>query len=335
MSNIADLRATADVLFEQGKFEEAYGIYHEVYTQVWTAIGVVQAGLNEFSQGYLNHNYRLALQFRNDYTVHAVNAIFIKYFELDSDDTLNEFIFTSYGRLKCIAASRNLLAKTSFLSVASEFLTLYTMILESGSPNWIGGISKIIIPAVEDKKIKKMRIVLPENILKDKLVSAAKLLKETDWHNLNFSLLEYLDKIEEKNSDLYSSISSIAGPYSSHRKHYKNSRDGKQDYKRYEKYESYEKYERYEKYEWRSSAGEKEFDLKNSTEFEKAKYFGELFGLQGKVSHGYIRKKYIELISQYHPDKVAGLGPELIKLAEKKAKEINAAYEWFKQKYNI
>jgi DnaJ-domain-containing protein 1 len=39
-----------------------------------------------------------------------------------------------------------------------------------------------------------------------------------------------------------------------------------------------------------------------------------------------IKKAYKALMSQYHPDKVASLGDELIVLAEKKSKEITAAY---------
>lgn len=39
-----------------------------------------------------------------------------------------------------------------------------------------------------------------------------------------------------------------------------------------------------------------------------------------------IRRAYQSLMSQYHPDKVAALGPELRELCERKSKEINAAY---------
>src|SRR5215204_1017700 len=39
-----------------------------------------------------------------------------------------------------------------------------------------------------------------------------------------------------------------------------------------------------------------------------------------------IKRAYRSLIIQYHPDRVAGLGPELRDVAEAKAKEINAAY---------
>lgn len=40
-----------------------------------------------------------------------------------------------------------------------------------------------------------------------------------------------------------------------------------------------------------------------------------------------IRRAYKTLMSQYHPDKVAALGPELKELCERKTKEINTAYD--------
>ena len=40
-----------------------------------------------------------------------------------------------------------------------------------------------------------------------------------------------------------------------------------------------------------------------------------------------IKYSYRTLMSQYHPDKVATLGDELKTVAERKSKEINAAYE--------
>lgn len=40
-----------------------------------------------------------------------------------------------------------------------------------------------------------------------------------------------------------------------------------------------------------------------------------------------LRAAYRQRISQYHPDKVSGLGPELREIAERKAKEINVAFD--------
>lgn len=45
------------------------------------------------------------------------------------------------------------------------------------------------------------------------------------------------------------------------------------------------------------------------------------------ASRAVITAAYRARISQYHPDKVARMGPEIRALAEKKSAEINAAYE--------
>lgn len=53
----------------------------------------------------------------------------------------------------------------------------------------------------------------------------------------------------------------------------------------------------------------------------------EVLGIGLDASPEAIRAAYQAKISQYHPDKVAGLGPELQDLAEQHTKEINIAYE--------
>jgi hypothetical protein len=64
------------------------------------------------------------------------------------------------------------------------------------------------------------------------------------------------------------------------------------------------------------------------------RYMG-LLGLKGNVSEDEIKKKYRELMSQYHPDKVQHLGREFQQMAEEKTREIQKAYDYFRQDYNI
>ena len=59
-----------------------------------------------------------------------------------------------------------------------------------------------------------------------------------------------------------------------------------------------------------------------------------VLGLQSGVDFVTIKKTYRKLSMQYHPDKVAHLGEEFKAVAEEKMKEINAAYDFFKKKYN-
>ena len=53
-------------------------------------------------------------------------------------------------------------------------------------------------------------------------------------------------------------------------------------------------------------------------------------GLNQEASDEQVDQAYRRLMSQYHPDKVAGAAPELRAQAEKRAREINAAYDRIK-----
>ena len=53
----------------------------------------------------------------------------------------------------------------------------------------------------------------------------------------------------------------------------------------------------------------------------------EILNIGADATAAEIKYSYRTLMSQYHPDKVATLGDELKTVAERKSKEINAAYE--------
>ncbi len=55
-----------------------------------------------------------------------------------------------------------------------------------------------------------------------------------------------------------------------------------------------------------------------------------LFGLTEEASDAEVDQAYRRLISQYHPDRMAGAADELRRQAEAKSREINAAYDRIK-----
>jgi len=59
----------------------------------------------------------------------------------------------------------------------------------------------------------------------------------------------------------------------------------------------------------------------------------KILGVHRGDSFDNIRRAYRERMKEYHPDRVAGLGTELRELAERKAKEINIAFEELKRTY--
>jgi hypothetical protein len=336
--NIRKVREVADSLLEQGRYDDAYYIYDELYSKIWTAIGSVQNGLASFSQLYLKGNFKASYEFRNSYANQALSNVFSKWFDLDSDQTLNEFTFITYGHLQCISYSTRLCAVVSMESVYNEFLILHTLVLQPEDDDWVNNVMKYATPQFEDQVLKKVRPNLSEQKIKKLIIENAEKIKTTDWFNANATFLDYLFNIGDNSSSLYTSVQKVVGFHYRQKTHRRKSvKDDakKQESNRYESYERYEKYERFEKFERHSFKHEEEFDLIKATEFEKAKYFGELLGLTGKVTRTQVRKKYLELISKYHPDKVFDLGEELKILSEKKTKQLNIAYEWMKKKYNI
>ncbi len=71
-----------------------------------------------------------------------------------------------------------------------------------------------------------------------------------------------------------------------------------------------------------------------ATAVQSGERFYAVLGLENGENFEAIKKAYRKLSMQYHPDKVAHLGEEFKGVAEEKMKEINAAYEYFKKKYN-
>lgn len=55
-----------------------------------------------------------------------------------------------------------------------------------------------------------------------------------------------------------------------------------------------------------------------------------LLGVDERASDAEIEQAYRRLIAQYHPDRLQGAAPELRAQAERKAREINGAYDRIK-----
>ncbi len=78
-----------------------------------------------------------------------------------------------------------------------------------------------------------------------------------------------------------------------------------------------------------------EVDEANLTEKEKDILYGQILGLNGVVQKKDIIKAWKNKIEKYHPDKVNHLGIEFRIFAEKKTKDLNRAYLYFKRKYKL
>jgi hypothetical protein len=333
MTRIKQLRELADYLTEQKEYEKAYYVYSEIYDRFWDVIAKIQAGINEFSREFLSNTVRASLEFKRNFHLSAVNSTFIREFDLDLDEALNEYIFLSFGRLQSIIYSEKLLHEVTSHVIIHEFLTLYNLLLNAVNENWVNILLKNYTPITEKGKIKSIIPRVKEQDAKKIITELSPRLQQEEWRIVNTLLLDYLVITEQNKSRFFTSLKKVVGNYSfGYKKSYYRAEERKK------KSGSYRKYERHEKYEEYNFGKEEEHDeihpeLMN--EEYKAIYYGKILGLKGKVTKKDIRKQYLKMISLYHPDKVAGLGDELRELAERKTKEINIAYEWLKKRYNF
>jgi uncharacterized membrane protein YhaH (DUF805 family)/DnaJ-domain-containing protein 1 len=76
-------------------------------------------------------------------------------------------------------------------------------------------------------------------------------------------------------------------------------------------------------------------DSSRFRETKNATHYANFLGLSGKVTKTEIRKKYLTLVAQYHPDKVSHLGDRLREVAEEEMKKINEAYDFLRKEYGF
>jgi DnaJ-domain-containing protein 1 len=63
--------------------------------------------------------------------------------------------------------------------------------------------------------------------------------------------------------------------------------------------------------------------------------YRQILGVTADDDLATIRKRYKELLAQYHPDKVQHLGIEFREMAERKTRAIMEAYEFLRKKHDL
>jgi len=323
MNTIEKMRGIADMLLNQHKYSEAFTLYDELYKQVWSVFSTVRYSSSGYTD-YFNLNkkdFEQTMQIRCLEPV--LNALCAKTLDMNLTAILGEFASIIYGRLRCINSSFQVRRYISPNSVFTEFAILYSLMLQPAHQRKVGPIFTYAGTVLDGTKRVKRVLSLYSVIMNEKLLVKYALSNKTNRLNrLNHLLLDYLLISGERKSDLFKKVSKNVDPlsYTFHYSDYSRASDRSHNYQRNN---------------YRNTTSEHTFSPSSATEEQKRNYYGNLIGLTGMITKQQVRIKYLELVSQYHPDKVQHLGPELQELAELKTKEINAAYDWLKAKYRI
>ncbi len=92
---------------------------------------------------------------------------------------------------------------------------------------------------------------------------------------------------------------------------------------------------RHQEEQERKNAEEKEKWQKSVFSSSEEKHYGAILGLHGSFQPEEVKQSHRKLVVQWHPDLVAHLGEAERQEAERKIKEINEAYNYFKRKYGF
>lgn len=326
MSTIEKMREVADLLVNQRKYNEAYTIFDELYSQIWSILGTAQCGSSEYSNSYIGSKNSSINTLRKQYPEPVVNALCARIYNINLSSMLSEFVRIMHGHIQCINASVQVRKETDPDAVLNEFAVLYILALQPIQQRKLIPIFSITTALVDrSNRVKRIKSKYPRVFVEKILIENAQKCKDSKLKSINYLLLDYLLNIGARKTELFKRLSIIVGPYSYRFQYNQNQSD---------RYNTYDRYNHYDKYRQHDSSYRK-FYSATATEKEKDAYYGKLIGLMGKVTKEQIRSKYIHLISLYHPDRVQHLGPELRELAEMKSKEINAAYNWLKSKYRL
>jgi hypothetical protein len=328
MNRIGKMREAADLLAGQKRFLESYAIYDELYKQLWEVIGSVQGSYYGYSKNTLRSTSSFYPAFRDRYIETSIDTLCVRIYSTPLSQILDEFIRIIYGRLRCICFSREANKEAAVDDILSDFAVLYTLVLQSNPHRKISPVFDVVSTILDGtRRLKKIRPNCSRTTIERMLVEGAEKNKDGEWRGVNSLLLEYLSCTYNQKTELYSKIAEALGNCANRHK-----QQGSNWYNNNDRNKNHSGDKQFGN---RSSSGTKEFSPATATDEEKKAYYGKIINLKGTVTKAQIRSKYIDQVSLYHPDKVQHLGPELKELAERKSKEINAAYNWLKTKYHI
>jgi hypothetical protein len=318
LNTIGRLRQAADLLLSEGRYNEAYTVYDELYRQMWTVFGTVQASLASTAGGGFGNAPQVPGS-RRVYAEPIAGVLCARMYGTTLSQVLEEFQRILFGHLQCICSSRELCVQSTNDSVLNEFAVFFVLALQPARARKITPVFAIVT-AVLDKE-RRLRRVKSNYLRRDVekyIVESAEQCKNGDWKDVNSLLLSYLDLTAQTSTDLYSRVLRIAGPRWDRSRQRPNAAGDSGSGNRKEQNDQ-----------------RNLFDPATASEREKKAYYGKLLGLTGVLTKSEVRSRYISTVALYHPDKVQHLGKELRDLAEEKTKEFNAAYEWLKSKYKI
>lgn len=310
MKDIVKFRNIADYLLESGNYPKAYETYFMVYSEIWVALSKFRNTIisrDAFKNGQSDEVIELIKYGK-------LHQVFFERFKLGVEQVFDEFIFTINGRIKCLALSQSLHDKSSLALIYNEFLLLYLFLLYPDEIICIQKIFEFFHPVSRGEKLSTIKLLISLKEVENKLLEKAETVKKKETNFINIILMQIMTDAGATDTIGFRNLNKLEKDFNP------GQRLKKKEFKEFENFLIDKR---------------KKFNPFTSSEKEKAVFYGKILGLVGKIKKTEIHERYKQKMLMYHPDKLRNNNPELHKLIETKTKEINEAYDWFKQKYKL
>ncbi len=306
--DIVKFRNIADYLLKEGNYSKSYDTYFKIYSEIWVAISKFNLTSNKLN---LNSS---SDELRDLISQSAFDKIFFEHFKLKTNFIHSEFLRIIFGRLQNLFFSNSISENFNIEIIKPEIILLLVLINHPKNVSWLKKIFQYFLPVSENNKLKEIKLLSSNSDL-DKIIirEAALAIKKSNVLPIRF-FCEFLYKANMHNEFLFKNISSLNRNLISSKKITQNE---------------------IQIFINTFLENSNKFNHTESTEREKALYYGEVLGLEGKITKADIRKKYHQKMAIYHPDAIKNKSEELLKLLEEKSRELNIAFEWFRKKYQI
>lgn len=307
MRDLQKFRSIAYYLLEEGNVLKAFEIYYRLYNEIWGTFGKFKKEMNLTPAIMLNYETD---EIKNIISQGKLKKILFERFRMTPEVLLNELLLITYGKLKCISYSHLAIPRLTQTQIFNDALTYYIILNNKDEITCIKQLFEFFNPINSDDVLHTIKIIRDENTVEKALVDLITTADNKGFEVAGKMLTKILYDLKFTDSKVFQHLLSI----------HQNIQITIQELKDFEILQE---------------ESRKQFNAHTANDKEKAAYYGKVLGLVGKIKKSEIREKYRSRILIYHPDKIPNAGKDVLKIIEQKTREINEAFDYFKNKYSL
>ena len=294
----------AGILFDADQYERAYSRYGDAIKTLLARLADTR-GTRKISKsaGWGAALLTGGFGLEDLVVVPLVNKGLLKLLGLNLPDLLQKLQHSTTQRLTILGLSNEVLENTEETEVLRDFLIAYKLADDSDQDHKVQRVFDLINPFTDVSKVTGSEEFLSATEI-NALLAKEIIGSGSQVEYINNLLFVYLLSARKQESWLYQQLR-------------KNRECFEAEYQ-----------EAHRKNKTSSQA-------KQSKEVKRARYYGKILGLKGRVTRGFIKRRYRILLMENHPDRHPNATEEIKRQLGERTRRIVEAYEYFRKRYSF